>query len=192
MNRAYTIALRLLTLAVVCLSYAEGQSLITGRIAGAVTDPTSLVVPNAAVILTNLDTGETQSNTTKGDGTYSFAQVKPGRYQVTVTKSSFANMVRTISVKVGQTAVVDFTLQISTAAETIEVNAGPMLISTDPGVVTSFTPAEVALLPAPGEDMTSIAFTAPEVVIAPGSGLGNFTVNGLPATSNLFTINGEP
>jgi hypothetical protein len=191
MNRAFTIALRLLILAVVSLSDAVGQSLITGRIAGTVTDPTSLVIPDAAVILLNLDTSETQSNTTKGDGTYSFAQVKPGRYQITVTKSSFAKIIRTISVEVGKTAVVDLALQISTAAETIEVNAGPILISTDPGVVTSYTPVEVALLPAPGGDMTSIAFTAPGVVVAPGSGLGNFTVNGLPATSNLFTINGE-
>ena len=161
MKRAHTIALRLWALAMVFVSCAAGQSLITGRIAGTVTDPTSLVVPNAAIILLNLDTGETQSSTTNGDGIYSFAQVKPGRYQITVTKSSFAKMVRTISVEVGQTTLVDLTLQISTAAETIEVNAGATLISTDPGVVTSFTPVEVALLPAPGGDMTSIAFTAP-------------------------------
>lgn len=191
MNRAHTFALRLLIFALVCLSYAVGQSLITGRIVGTVTDPTSLVVPNAAVILLNLATGETQSNTTKDDGTYSFAQVKPGQYQITVTKASFAKMIRTISVEVGQTAVVDLALQISVAAETIEVHAGPILISTDPGVVTIYTPTEVALLPAPGGDMTSIAFTAPGVVVAPGSGWGNFTVNGLPATSNVFTINGE-
>ena len=191
MNRAYTVALRLLISALVCRSYAEGQSLATGRVAGTVTDPTSLVVANAAVVLLNLDTGQTQSDTTNVEGIYTFAQVKPGRYQVAVTKSSFAKMVRTISVGVGQTTLVDLRLRISTVAETIEVNAGPTLISTDPGVVTNYTPAEVALLPAPGGDMTSIAFTAPGVVVAPGTGAGNFTSNGLPATSNVFTINGE-
>lgn len=191
MNRARASALRLLILVVVCLSYAAGQSSITGRVAGTVTDPTSLVVPNAAIILVNLDTGHTQSNTTNVEGDYNFAQVKPGRYQITVTKSGFAKMIRTISVVVGQTAVVDLALQISTVPQTIEVNAGPALISTDPGVVTNYTPTEVALLPAPGGDITSIAFTAPGVVVAPGSGTGNFTINGLPATSNLFTIDGE-
>src|SRR6516165_6992374 len=191
MNRAYTVALRLLISALVCRSYAEGQSLATGRVAGTVTDPTSLVVANAAVVLLNLDTGQTQSDTTNVEGIYTFAQVKPGRYQVAVTKSSFAKMVRTISVGVGQTTLVDLRLRISTVAETIEVNAAPTLISTDPGVVTNYTPAEVARLPAPGGDMTSIAFTAPGVVVAPGTGAGNFTSNGLPATSNVFTINGE-
>jgi hypothetical protein len=36
-----------------------------------------------------------------------------------------------------------------------------------------------------------LAFTAPGVVVAQGTGYGNFTVNGLSGTSNLYTVNGE-
>src|SRR5207248_5591901 len=36
-----------------------------------------------------------------------------------------------------------------------------------------------------------IAFTVPCVVVNVTGGYGNFTLNGLPATSNLYTINGE-
>jgi hypothetical protein len=173
------------------LNHAAAQSLTTGGMAGTITDPASSVVPNAAVTLLNSGTGETRSNSTDGDGAYSFTQLKPGHYQVTVTMSGFAKMVKTTSVEVGQTTLVNLTLRISTGAETIEVNAGVPLVTSEPGVVTNFTPTELALLPTPGEDMTSIAFTAPGVVVAPGTGAGNFTVNGLPGTSNLFTVNGE-
>jgi hypothetical protein len=47
------------------------------------------------------------------------------------------------------------------------------------------------LLPTAGGDITNVAFTAPGAVVNVTGGYGNFTVNGLPATSNLFTINGE-
>ena len=47
-------------------------------------------------------------------------------------------------------------------------------------------------LPNPGGDITNIAFTAPGVVGSTRqTGYGNFTANGLPGTSNLFTVNGE-
>ena len=191
MKLFHAIAWRLAIFACLVLHCVAAQSLITGGIAGTVTDPTSAVVPNALVTLLSLDTGETQSNTTNGEGVYRFMQLKPGRYQVSVTMQGFARMVKTTSVEVGKTTVVDLALEISKRDETIKVTAGAPLINTDPGVVTNFLPTEVALLPAPGGDMTTIAFTTPGVVVAPGSGVGNFTANGLPGTSNLFTVNGE-
>jgi len=92
---------------------------------------------------------------------------------------------------VGQTTQADFKLEMSKTAETIEVTAAAPLVSTDPGAATSFTPKEVELLPTAGGDLTTLAFTAPGVVVAPGTGYGNFTANGLPGVSNLYTVNGE-
>ena len=45
-------------------------------------------------------------------------------------------------------------------------------------------------LPNPGNDLTFVAQTAPGSVMNTGSGYGNFSSFGLPATSNTFTING--
>ncbi len=42
-----------------------------------------------------------------------------------------------------------------------------------------------------GNDLTYLAMTAPGVTMNTGQGYGNFSANGLPATSNLFTVNGE-
>lgn len=173
------------------VSFAAGQSLTLGSIAGRVTDPTGAVIADAKVGVKSLDTGETQMTTTSGEGTYRFNLLKPGRYEVTVEVGGFAKTVKSTSVAVGQTSQVDVALEISKAAETIEVSGAAPLISTEPGVATSYTPEEVALLLAAGGDITTLAFTSPGVVVAQGMGYGNFTANGLPGTSNLYTVNGE-
>ncbi|HTZ49844.1 MAG TPA: carboxypeptidase regulatory-like domain-containing protein [Verrucomicrobiae bacterium] len=172
-------------------SVVASQSLTLGSIAGRVTDPTGAVIATANVTLKSVDTGETQTATTGGEGTYRFNLLKPGHYEVTVEVPGFAKTVRATSVEVGQTTQVDIPLEISKTAETIEVSGAAPLISTEPGTATSYTPEEVALLPTAGGDITTLAFTAPGVVVSQGMGYGNFTVNGLPGTSNLFTVNGE-
>jgi hypothetical protein len=191
MQSLFGASMFVLVLTLVLTSPAAGQSLIAGGISGRVTDPAGAVVPNARVDLKSLDTGETQTAKTGEEGTYRFNLLKPGRYLVSTSVTGFARVVETINVEVGQTTQVDFSLEISKGAETVEVTSEVPLISTDPGVSTSYTPTEVALLPAAGGDITTLAYTAPGVVVAQGSGYGNFTVNGLPGTSNLFTVNGE-
>jgi Carboxypeptidase regulatory-like domain/TonB-dependent Receptor Plug Domain len=176
---------------IVFASNAGAQSLTLGSIAGRVVDPAGAVVPGATVNLKSLDTGETQTATTSGEGTYRFNLLKPGKYEISVAVSGFAKTVQTTSAAVGQTSEVNFALEISKAAETIEVSGAAPLIRTEPGTATSYTPEEVALLPAAGGDITTLAFTSPGVVVSQGSGYGNFTVNGLPGTSNLYTVNGE-
>jgi hypothetical protein len=178
-------------LSLIFVNQAVGQSLITGDISGRLTDPTGSVVPNAVVNLKSFDTDATQTATSGGEGFYRFTLLKPGRYEVSTSVTGFAKFVRPVIVEVGQTTQVDLKLEISGVHELIEVADTAPLISMDPGTVTSFTPTEVSLLPAAGGDITNIAFTAPGVLVAPGTGRGNFTANGLPAISNLFTVNGE-
>ena len=188
-RRTGLVLVLLLTLCMV--KQTTSQTLVAGGISGRVTDPTGAVIASAMVELKSVDTGESQVTTTSAEGNYRFSLLKPGQYQVTVSVPGFAKTVQTTMVTVGQTAQVDMALEISKAAETIEVSGAAPLISTEPGVATSYTPEEVALLPTAGGDITTLAFTAPGVVVSQGMGYGNFTVNGLPGTSNLFTVNGE-
>jgi hypothetical protein len=168
-----------------------GQSLTTGNITGTVLDPSHAVVPNAPVSLKGTDTGSTASTTTNSSGGYSFSLLKPGRYEITVKQSGFAEVVQTVSVEVGQTSKVDIDLAVAKGTETVEVSGTAPLINTEPSNNTAFTQEEVAQLPSAGGDITNIADTSPGVVVNGTMGYGNFTANGLPATSNLFTVNGE-
>ena len=168
-----------------------GQSLTTGNINGTVTDPSHAVVPNATVNLKGLDTGSTASATTNASGTYNFGLLKPGKYQVSVKQGGFSEFAETIDVEVGQTSKVDVELSVAKGTETVEVSGTAPLINTEPSQNTAFTAEEVAQLPSAGGDITNIADTAPGAVVNGTGGYGNFTVNGMPATSNLFTVNGE-
>ena len=165
--------------------------MISGDIAGTVTDPSGAVVPSAKVALKSVDTGATQNSTTNQNGNYRFSLLKPGRFSVSVTQSGFQAAERVVDVLVGQLANVDFALVVGTATQTVEVTEAAALLNTEASNSTGFTPREVELLPSGGGDITNIAFTAPGVVVSVNNSYGNFTANGLPATSNLFTVNGE-
>jgi len=183
-----------ITLAVLTVSMstvAVAQSLTTGAISGTITDPSGAVIPGATVNLISLDTGTTQTTTTNQSGDYRFTLLKPGRFQVSVSQAGFQKAERSVEVAVGGIVTADLALQVGAATQTIEVKEEAPLINTEPSMNTPFTSAEVALLPSPGSDITNIAFTAPGAVVNVTGGYGNFTMNGLPATSNLFTINGE-
>ncbi len=168
-----------------------GQSLTTGNITGTVLDPSRAVVPGAPVILKGLDTGSTASTTTNSNGGYSFSLLRPGHYQLTVKQAGFAEVIQTAQVEVGQTSNVEIDLTVAKGTETVEVSGTAPLINTEPSNNTAFTQEEVAQLPSAGGDITNIADTAPGVVVNGTMGYGNFTANGMPATSNLFTVNGE-
>ncbi len=168
-----------------------GQSLTTGNITGTVVDPSHAVVANAPVSLKGLDTGSSATTTTNSNGGYSFSLLKPGHYQIMVKQGGFAEVTETVEVQVGQTSTVEIDLSVAKGTETVEVSGTAPLVNTEPSINTAFSQQEVAQLPSAGGDITNIADTAPGVVVNGTGGYGNFTINGLPATSNLFTINGE-
>jgi hypothetical protein len=168
-----------------------GQSLTTGSISGTVYDPSHAVVPNATVTVKSLDTGASASATSTTSGGYNFGLLKPGRYQVSVKTSGFAEVTESVEVQVGQITKADVELVVAKGTETVEVSGTAPLINTEPSQNTAYTEQQVAQLPSAGGDITNIADTAPGAVVNGTGGYGNFTVNGMPATSNLFTVNGE-
>lgn len=176
---------------VVWLPSLFAQSLTTGDIEGVVKDQSGAMVPGASVTLKSLDTGATQTGTTAQTGEYRFRLLRPGTYQVSATKAGFQKTEQNVEVAVGSVVTVDLNLQLGQATQTVEVSAAAPLISTEPSTNTTFSPQQLAQLPSAGGDITNIAYTAPGVVVNTTGGYGNFQVNGLPATSNLFTVNGE-
>src|SRR5258708_4399990 len=168
-----------------------GQSLTTGNISGTLFDPSHAVVPGATVLLKGLETGSSATTTTNNTGAYSFNLLKPGHYQISVKQSGFGELIETAEVQVGQSTTADLNLSVNRTSETVEVSGTAPLVNTEPSNNTAYSQAEVEQLPSAGGDITNIADTAPGAVVNGTGGYGNFTVNGLPATSNLFTVNGE-
>ncbi len=183
---------------VVCLCLTGSvcaQSIVTGGIAGTVTDPTGAVVTGAQLILRNGATGEQITATSSASGDYVFALLKPGQYTLSATKEGFKTSTRSVTVMLGTTVSVTFALEVGSAATTVEVSGdqGGQLQTENANISSNFETREIQEIPNPGGDVTYVAQTAPGVTMgnSAGGGYGNFSTFGLPGTSNLFTMNGN-
>src|SRR5208337_1852399 len=170
----------------------RAQSLVSGQVDGTVTDPAGALVPDATVTMTSTETGFNETTTTSGEGTYHFALVKPGKYTVSVTKSGFSTARRSIIVELGKVSNLPIPLEVGGKVETVEITSSAPLLSTEnANLNTTVDRAQIENLPSPGQDITNFAMTTPGVFLSTGGGYGNFTANGLPGTSNLYTVNGN-
>jgi outer membrane receptor protein involved in Fe transport len=192
----FPILTMLVTAAILVMSLftlpAAAQTVVNGDISGTVIDAAGAVVQDATVTLVDPAEGKTQTTTTSASGLYRFSFLKPGDYKLNISAKGFKSSTQVVNVAVGQVATVNAKLEVGTASEVVEVTGAAPLIQTENGdTSTTFTEAQLKALPAPGGDITSYAYTAPGVVVSNGAGYGNFSANGLPSTSNLFTVNGN-
>ena len=174
-----------------CAVYA--QSITTGEITGTITDSSGAVIPAATVTVREMNTGDTRTVESNSVGIYRLGLLKPGTYEVAaVIKGLRSGLMKGVVVAVGQVKTMDLMLKVEQSKEVITVSeATPLLQIENANLAATFSRQQVDLLPAPGGDITTIAFTVPGVVVSTGAGYGNFSSNGLPGTSNLFTTNGN-
>jgi hypothetical protein len=187
-------SLVILGVSLLCAPRSFAQSITAGEVTGTVTDPSGAAVPNASVTLTNVNTNAAQMATTNAEGSYKFAFTVPGIYRVAVTASGFQGAERSgVNVVAGSPTPLDIRLTLgggpNTTVEVVE--AAAVLQTENADDTTSFSAEAIQDLPNPGGDLTSIAQTVAGVVMNTQSGYGNFSANGMPGTSNLFTINGQ-
>ncbi len=170
------------------------QSIVTGAVGGVVTDPSGSVIVGASVTLKTNETGAIQTTNTGSSGTYQFTLLKPGTYVVSATQSGFKQVTESVDVLLGQTSTANLKLELGSGSVTVEVTGqGAMLQTEDANISSNFDTNSIQNIPNPGGDITYIAQTAPGVTMnnSTGGGYGNFSAFGLPATSNLFTVNGN-
>src|SRR5579859_4230294 len=111
---------------------AYAQSAGAGTITGTVTDSTKAVVPDATVVIHNVDTGADRSVTTNGSGIYVAPFLQTGHYEVTAAKAGFAKLVRPdLDLQVGQTMTIDFQMPVQSTQETITVAGTGALLDTE-------------------------------------------------------------
>jgi hypothetical protein len=173
----------------------RAQTTTTGGLMGVVTDPSSSVVPDANVEIRDDGKGTFQETKTDHDGVYRFFFLAPSRYTLKVKIEGFREERRMVNILLGPPVTVNVTLAIAKGNTTVEVTDDATLIQAENGdVSTTMSQLQVSEVPNPGNDLTYIAQTAPGAVMNTDSigfgGAGNFSMLGMPAVSNLFTING--
>lgn len=186
---AFSIAL---LFSLVSATQVFAQSITTGDVTGTITDPTGAVVPNAALTLTNNDTSIAKQATSSADGTYRFAFVLPGTYTLDVKAAGFRDQqTKDVIVVAGQPTAENVQMTLASGTTTVNVVESVATLQTENADISTNVDATMLdNLPNPGGDMTYYAQTMPGVVMNTQSGYGNFSAQGMPGISNLFSVNG--
>jgi hypothetical protein len=191
MSKKASLALALLALLAALIPCAFAQTVVTGDVAGSVTDQTGAVVPDASLTLKSMATGETKTATTGRTGDFRFALLRPGTYTLSATAKGFATTEKQISVDLGQVQNIKMQLGVQGQAQVVEVSeAVELLQAENANLATTYNQAQLQNLPSPGNDMTNYAMFSPGVTVSTGAGYGNYSAFGLPGDSNLYTVNG--
>jgi Carboxypeptidase regulatory-like domain/TonB-dependent Receptor Plug Domain len=147
-SRFFGLVFGLILLLVLIPQNAAAQA-STGTISGTVHDSTGAVVPAAKVSVTASATGVNRTVQTDSGGGYSIPGLAPGVYNVTISKSGFANFQGTAEVSVGSFVTVDAQLSVSAATTSIEVvaTAGTEINTQSQQVSQVITPQQIENLP---------------------------------------------
>jgi len=165
---------------------ARAQSAATGAVSGQVTDLQKAAVPSAAVRLTDLATNAVRATTTNDAGRYEFVNIPPGQYDLTVSRTGFAQTkVSGQTVQVGLALTLNVELQLSATATTVEVaaSAGAELQTMNATVGSTISGDSIVLLPNLNRDASSLSVL--QVGVAPGG-----QVAGTQNDQNAFLLDG--
>ncbi len=118
-------------LALVWTSAASAQVLY-GSLTGTVTDPSQALVPGATVRVSNTGTGVTKEATTNESGIYTFADLQPGVYKVTINARSLGTVTsENLTIEANRVRRFDVTLSVAQVAESVIVSTGAETLQTD-------------------------------------------------------------
>jgi succinyl-CoA synthetase alpha subunit len=141
----------------------------TSEVLGTVRDASEKPVANAAVTLTNQDTGIEAKTTTDGSGNYDFFNVKVGRYTITVEQAGFSKFSSAdIAVNVNARQRVDAALQVGAVTETVTVTDQASVVETDTSEHSQIIGTQAIVeLPLNGRNYSSLALLATNVHVSP-------------------------
>ena len=164
----------LVLLATLCASPVWAQSADTG-ILGTVTDSSGAIVPGSDVTITNASTGVAQSVVSGPNGTFEVRYLLPGDYTIQASLSGFRTERTTVTIRVGQTARLNFVLEVGNIGEVVDVEAQGLLLETQSGVTGNVVTSESLVnMPLSGRNFTQ---------------LGNLTA-GVVASNTQFRTSG--
>jgi hypothetical protein len=199
-RRSFLASLLLLFFLMLMTPPARAQ-VYSGSVAGAVTDPSGAVVPNAAVTLTDVAKGFPYATVTDSSGRYVLRNLAPGVYSLKVEAKGFTPYAQTgITLTVQQNATVDVALQLGATTAAVNVTAAaPLLAAEDAVTGQEVNRTFVDDLPLLGRSGYNLTLLAPGVVPIPTvisgfmSGGGNaFYSDGMRNMSSEIFVDGIP
>ena len=182
----------------VLVSAATGQQQL-GAIQGSITDATGGALPGVTVTATNLATGVRRNTTSNESGVFRLQSLDPGRYKIVAELQGFRTAAQNdVTLSVGATLGVNFSMQTGAIEERIEVTGSVPDIQTERAEVSSVVEQKkINDLPLVGRNVLSLAAFQPGINGIPSAtdfltaeqGLG-LTANGVRESGNFATVDG--
>ena len=187
----------IVTLIAILMADAAGQGLVTGAdLRGTVRDASGVTLPEATVVATSLETGNTRVARTDREGRFAIMALPPGFYPVAASFPAFAStQVRNdLAVLLGQVVLVDFDLP-PTARESIVVMPTTPVAEVDrTGVSTVIERHQIDALPIIGRNFISFAALTPGVTqtetAIPGAETSGLAFTGQRSRDNNIMVDG--
>ena len=183
-----------------------------GRISGTVQDATGAVIVGARVTVSNSDTGAVRTAVTDASGTYAFADLPVGRYDISIENPGFRPYRRTgVILYVDSVFLIDAKLQLGKETEAVAVEEGAIHVETsDTQLGDVITGTKMTAVPLNGRSYTDLLSLQPGVApitsltsdtqqdvgvsaLSPSGGLnpGTISINGQREFANAFIVNGS-
>lgn len=173
-----------------CLAAAAQQARVSGR----VVDPGGAVIPNAAIVAQNEETGvrtEAQSNEA---GVYVLPFLQPGRYTISVSQPGFKRFTRSgLVLQTADVITLDLQLEIGDLAESVTVSAEAPLLESASSTVSQMVDSRVVSdMPLSGRRALELTKLIGGAVFIDYSGQAkpNFSLSGGRVQNQMFWLDG--
>jgi hypothetical protein len=168
-------------------AFAQSQA-INGSIEGTISDTSGGVLPGVTVTLTNIETGATSAVVTNESGLFRAPLLPLGTYRVSAELEGFKKFEQTgITLRAGQTAVIDVKLEVGALTEVVSVTADTPVV--DVGRIDqgrTLDEREIKELPLTSRNPYNFALLQPGVV---GFETQEFGVPRITANGALLRVN---
>jgi hypothetical protein len=161
----------------------------SGELAGSVQDPSGGLLPEAAIMAEQAETGLKFTTVSNRAGQYLFGQLPVGVYSLTVSALNFKqSALSRLEVHAGDRLRRDFTLQLGDATQVVIVEAGTGNAPLESAEIRDvIARQQVVDLPLKGRQFLDLAMLSPGVVRPPGGTRGD----AMQQAGNLVTILGQ-
>jgi hypothetical protein len=118
------------------MTLAPGVALLAGQLGGYVFDRSGAVIPSAQVDVQNTVTHGTWSASTTAEGYWAVGGLASGTYQITASALGFRVIRQTLHYDASNPKAYRTTLDVGSAAETIEVQASALELNTEEATIS--------------------------------------------------------
>jgi len=180
-----------LSLAIGCCALNAQVQAINGSIQGDVVDVGGSVIAGAEVQADAVDTAIMIKSVTDSSGHFAFPSLKPGRYQVKVSKAGFAPTIQeNLTLTVGLTMTLKLEMKVAGTTESVVVESAPQVDIVTASSTATLNEVTIETTPVLGRKFEDLLTLTPGVSIVQGPDGDEININGQRGIFNNISLDG--